>query len=72
MDFLTSLSKTTKGCDIIWVIIDRLTKSTNFIPIKISYPLQKLTEFYIDKFVSLHGILLSIVSDRDPRFTSRF
>lgn len=51
------------------MIIDRLTKSTYFILIKINYPLKKLAELYIKKVVSLHGILSSIVSDRDPRFT---
>lgn len=39
MDFVTSLPKTTKRCNSIWVIVDRLTKSTHFILIKISYPL---------------------------------
>lgn len=72
MGFVTSLSKTTKGCGSIWVIVDRLTKSTNFILIKINYTLQKLVELYIEKIVSLHGILSSIVSDRDLRSTSSF
>lgn len=52
--------------------MDRLTKSSYFIPIKISFPLQKLAEIYIAVIVKLHSILASIVSDRDPRFTSRF
>lgn len=72
MDFVTSLLKTTKGYDSILVIVDRLTKSANFILIKFSYPLQKLVEFYIKKVVSLHGISSSIMSDRDLRFISRF
>lgn len=50
-----------KGCHSIWVIVDRLTKSAHFIPIKISYSLQKLVELYIEKVVSLHGI--SSISD---------
>jgi len=54
------------------VIIDRLTKSTHFIPINIQYFLEKLTQLYIKEVVCLHGILSSIISDRDPRFTSRF
>ncbi|XP_050908927.1 uncharacterized protein LOC127122669 [Lathyrus oleraceus] len=49
-----------------------LTKSAHFIPMKINYSLQKLAELYIDEIVKLHGIPSSIVSDRDPRFTSRF
>lgn len=72
MGFGTSFSKITKGCDSIWVIVDRLTKLDNFIPIKINFPLQKLVELYIENVVSLHGILSSIVSNRDSRFTLRF
>lgn len=72
MDFVTSFPKTAKGCDSIWVIIDRLTKSAHFIPIKINYPLQNLAELYIEKIVSLYGIPSSIMSDKDLRFTSRF
>ena len=72
MDFVTRLSKATKGCDSILVVVDRLTKSPYFIPIKNGYPLQKLVELYVEKIVGLHGISSSIVSDRDMRFTSRF
>lgn len=72
MYFVTSLPKIEKGCDSIWVIVNRLTKSAHFILIKISYSLQKLEKLYIEKIVSLHGIPSSIVSNRDPRFTSRF
>lgn len=72
MDFVTSFPKMMNGCDSIWVIVDKLTKSAHFIPIKISYPLQKLVEMYVEKIVSLHGILSSIISDRDLRFTLRF
>ncbi|KAI3510609.1 hypothetical protein L1887_17736 [Cichorium endivia] len=69
MDFVTKLPKTPKGYDAIWVIVDRLTKSAHFLPIKESYRLAKL---YIDEIVSLHGVRLSIISDRDSRFTSSF
>ena len=71
MDFVTSLLKTRNGCDSIWVIVDIQTESAHFIPIKISNPLQKLIELYIEKIVFLHGIPLSIISDRDLRFTLR-
>ena len=54
------------------MIVDRLTKSAHFIPIRMDYPLERLAELYIEKIVSLHGIPSSIVSDRDPRFTSKF
>jgi len=72
MDFVSGLPKTPTNHDSIWVIIDRLTKSTHFIPINIRYSLEKLTQLYIKEVVRLHGIPSSIVSDRDPRFTSRF
>jgi transposase InsO family protein len=52
--------------------MDRLTKAVHFIPIKVKYSLEKLTELYIQELVKLHGVPRTIVSDRDPRFTSRF
>jgi hypothetical protein len=72
MDFVVGLPKTLNGHDAIWVVIDRLTKSAHFIPIKITDPVPKLAELYIREIVRLHGIPASIVSDRDARFTSRF
>lgn len=69
MDFVTGFLKTKKGSNSIWFIIYKLTKSSHFIPIKISYPLQKLEEVYISEIMKIHGIPLSIVSDRDLRFT---
>ncbi|KAG8493033.1 hypothetical protein CXB51_010398 [Gossypium anomalum] len=58
--------------DAIWIIVDRLTKSAHFIPVRTDYSLNKLAELYIREIVRLHGIPLSIILDRDPRFTSRF
>ncbi|MCH89977.1 retrotransposon protein, partial [Trifolium medium] len=72
MDFVSGLPKTTKGNDCIWVIVDRLTKSAHFIAFKTGTLIPKLAEIYVDQIVRLHGIPSSIVSDRDPRFTSRF
>ncbi|XP_062171009.1 uncharacterized protein LOC133876779 [Alnus glutinosa] len=72
MDFLGGLPRTQAGHDIIWVIVDKLTKTTQFIPVRVKYSLGKLTELYIWEIVRLHGVAESIVSDRDPRFTSRF
>ena len=72
MDFTTKLPKATGGCDNIWVIVDRLTKSTHFLPIKETDKMEKLTITYIRDIVQLHGVPISIVSDRDNRFTSRF
>ncbi|KAL0448682.1 UNVERIFIED_CONTAM: hypothetical protein Slati_1424600 [Sesamum latifolium] len=72
MDFVVGLPRTRLGHDAIWVVVDRLTKSAHFIPIRTTYTLVKLAGVYIDNIVRLHGIPVSIVSDRDPRFTSRF
>ncbi|KAI5385795.1 hypothetical protein KIW84_072414 [Lathyrus oleraceus] len=72
MDFVSGLPRTSKIFEAIWIIVDRLTKSAHFIPIRMDYPLERLAELYIEKIVSLHGIPSSIVSDRDPRFTSKF
>lgn len=53
MDFVSSLSKTTKGCDSIWFVVDRLANSAHFVSIKINYALQKMVELYIDKVANL-------------------
>ena len=72
MDFLSSFPLTQRKHDIVWVIVDRLTKSAHFPPIGLDYSMDRLAELYVSEVVRLHGIPLSIVSDRDPRFTSRF
>jgi len=69
MDFVGGLPKTVKGNDSICVIVDQLTKSAHFIPIKTGMSLAKLAEIYIEQVVKLHVIPSSIVSDRDLRFT---
>ncbi|MCI49420.1 retrotransposon protein, partial [Trifolium medium] len=71
MDFVSGLTKTSKGHAVIWVVVDRLTKSAHFIAINTGMLIPKLAEIYIEQVVRLHGIPSSIVSDRDPRFTSR-
>ncbi|KAI5338787.1 hypothetical protein L3X38_018059 [Prunus dulcis] len=72
MDFVFKLPRTSKGHDGIWVIVDRLTKFPHFLPIKKTYSLSKLAKLFVDEIVRLHGAPVSIVSDRDARFTSRF
>ena len=72
MDFVTGLPRTQRQHDVIWVIIDRLTKSAHFLPINVEDSLEKLAQLYVDEIVRLHGVPVSIVSNRDPRFTSRF
>ena len=54
------------------MIVDRLTKSAHFIPIRTDYSMDRLAELHVDDIVRLHGVSLSIMSYRDPRFTSRF
>ncbi|KAG8500979.1 hypothetical protein CXB51_003063 [Gossypium anomalum] len=63
---------TPKKKDGVWVIVDRLTKSAHFIPMLTDYSLEKLADLYVSEIVKLHSVPLLIVSDRDPRFTSRF
>ncbi len=72
MDFVVGLPKVPSGQDAIWVIVDRLTKSAHFLPIKITDSMEKLADLYVREIVRLHGVLVSIVSDRDPQFTSKF
>ncbi|GJR99347.1 putative reverse transcriptase domain-containing protein [Tanacetum coccineum] len=72
MDFVTKLPKTSTGHDAIWVIVDRLTKSAHFIPIRATDSMETLTRLYIKEIVSRHGVPISIISDRDSHFTSRF
>nr|XP_012466266.1 unnamed protein product [Gossypium raimondii] len=72
MDFVSGLPLTPSKKYAIWVIVDRLTKLAHFIPIRIDFPLDKLAELYVSQIVKLHGVPISIVLDRDPRFTSRF
>ncbi|GKA78739.1 putative reverse transcriptase domain-containing protein [Tanacetum coccineum] len=72
MDFITKLPKTSNGHDTIWVIVDRLTKSVHFIPTLETDSMETLTKLYIKEIVSRHGVPISIISDHDSHFTSRF
>ncbi|GJS19647.1 reverse transcriptase domain-containing protein [Tanacetum coccineum] len=72
MDFLTKLPRTNSGHDTVWVVVDRLTKSAHFLPMHEDYKMDRLARLYLNKIVSRHGVLISIISDRDSRFTSRF
>nr|GEV79010.1 putative reverse transcriptase domain-containing protein [Tanacetum cinerariifolium] len=71
MDFVTKLPKTSNGHDTIWVIVDRLTKSSHFIPTRETDSMA-LTRLYIKEIVSRHGVPIFIISDHDSHFTSRF
>ncbi|GJZ54964.1 putative reverse transcriptase domain-containing protein, partial [Tanacetum coccineum] len=72
MDFITKLPRTKCRHDMIWVIVDRLTKSTHFLAIQEDYSTERLARLYIDEIVARHEVPVSIISDRDGRFTSRF
>ncbi|VVA39016.1 PREDICTED: retrotransposon, partial [Prunus dulcis] len=72
MDFVFKLPRTRNKHDGVWVIGDRLTKSAHFLPVRANYTLNKLAKLFIDEIVRLHRVPVSITSDRDPRFTSRF
>ncbi|GKA39720.1 putative reverse transcriptase domain-containing protein [Tanacetum coccineum] len=71
MDFITNLPKTESGHDTIWVIVDRLNKSTHFLAMREDYSTNRLAKLYSDEIVVRHGLPVSIISDRDGRFTSR-
>lgn len=72
MDFVNRLSKTSRGFYAIWVIMNILTKSAHFLPIRVTYSFDRLTKLYVDEIVRLDEIPIGIVSDRDARFTFRF
>ena len=72
MDFVTHLARTSRKHDAVWVIVDRLTKSTHFLVMRMTFTLEEFCKLYIREIVWLHGVLVSIVSDRDPKFTAQF
>ncbi|GJU88382.1 reverse transcriptase domain-containing protein [Tanacetum coccineum] len=71
MDFITKLPRSKNGHATIWVIVDRLTKSAHFLAIREDYSTERLARIYIDKIIARHEVPVSIISDRDRRFTSR-
>ena len=72
MDFVFGFPLTQKKHDSIWVIVDRLTKSTHFLPVRLDYSLDQLAELHVSEIIRLHGIPVSIVFDCNSWFTSRF
>ena len=72
MGFVMGLSKSQRGHDSIWVIIDRLTKSTHFLIVHKYFTLEQYADLYVQQIVRLHGVPVMITSDRDPRFTAKF
>ncbi|XP_073137631.1 uncharacterized protein [Henckelia pumila] len=72
MDFVIGLPITQRRMNSIWIIVDRLTKSAHFLPVRNNFSMNQYAELYIREVVRLHGVPARIVSDRDPRFTSNF
>ena len=69
---MIGLPRSKDGYDSIWVIVNRLTKLTHFLPVKTTYSVAKLAKLYVKHIVCLHGAHISIISDRGSVFTSRF
>jgi len=72
MDFVVGLPRTQKRHDAIWVVVDRLTKSAHFLAIRTTFNVEQLAELYVQEIVRLHGVSLSIVSDRDIKLAFKF
>ena len=72
MDLVTHLPRTPQRHDAVWVIVDRLIKSAHFLAVRMTFTLERFYRLYIREIVRLHGVPVSIVSDRDPRFTVHF
>ena len=72
MDFVTHLPRTQWRHDAIWVIVEWLTKSAHFLVVWMTFNLEEFCRLYIREIVWLHGVLVSIISDRDPKFTAHF
>ena len=71
MDFIVGLPRTPKRNDSIWVIIDRLTKTAHFLPVRADFSARKYAELYVARIISLHGVPKTITSDRGSQFTSQ-
>ena len=72
LDFVTHLPRTQRRHDAVWVIVDRFTKSAHFLTVRMTFTLKEFCQLYIRDIVRLHGVSVSIVSDRDHRFTTHF
>jgi len=72
MDFITGLPRSRRQHDSIWVIVDRMTKSAHFLPVKTTHSAEDYAKLYIQEIVRLHGVPISIISDRGAQFTAQF
>jgi hypothetical protein len=64
MNFIVGLPLTARKFDLIWEIVDRLSKYAHFIPVNTKYRVEKYTEIYIARMLCLHGVPKTIISDR--------
>ena len=72
MDFVTHLPQTSRGHDVVWMIVDQLTKWAHFLAVWMTFTLEAFCRLYKQEIVRLHGVPFSIILDRDPRFTANF
>ena len=72
MDFVTHFPQTPRIHDTVWVIVDQLTKSAHFLAVRMTFTLEEFCRLYIREIVPLHEVPVSIVSEKDPRFTAHF
>ena len=72
MDFVTHLPRTPQRHDAVWVIVDRLTKLAHFLAVRMTFTMERFYRLYFQEIVRIHGVPVSIVLDRDPRFTAYF
>ena len=72
MNFITGLPISRRQHDSIWVIVDRMTKSAHFLPVKTTYLVEYYAKLNLQEVVRLHGVPISIISDRGAKFTAQF
>ena len=72
MDFVTHFPRTLRRHDAVWVIVDRLMKSTHFLAVRTTFTMEKFCKLYVHKIFQLHGVPIYIISYRDPRFNDAF
>ena len=72
MDFVTHLPRTPWRHDAVWVIVDRLTKPSHFLAVWMTFTLEEFYQLYSREIVRLHGVPVSIISNKDPRFIAHF
>ncbi|KAH0720379.1 hypothetical protein KY285_005181 [Solanum tuberosum] len=72
MDFITCLPRSRRQHDSIWVIVDRMTKSSHFLPVKTTHSVEDYAKLYLQEVVRLHGVSVSIILDRGAQFTAQF